>query len=54
MKETEKLELKKSLTQLKEGIISCSAMLNKNHSGTVIFPLQICAHPAGGFITVGE
>lgn len=40
MKESEKLELKKSLAQLKEGIISCSAMLNKNHSGTVIFGIN--------------
>ena len=35
--ETEKIELKKSLIQLKEGIISLSSMLNKNHVGTVIF-----------------
>ena len=40
MKETEKIELKKSMTQLKEGIISCAAMLNKNHSGTVIFGIN--------------
>ena len=40
VKETEKLELKKSLTQLKEGVISLSAMLNKNHSGTAIFGIN--------------
>lgn len=40
MKESEKLELKKSLSQLKEGIISLSAMLNKNNSGIVIFGIN--------------
>ena len=35
--ETEQLELKKSLSQLKEGVISLSAMLNKHGKGTVYF-----------------
>lgn len=35
--ENEKLEYKKSLTQLKEGVISLSAMLNKHNEGTLIF-----------------
>ncbi len=39
-KETETLELKKSLIQLKEGIISLSAMLNKNGKGKVIFGIN--------------
>ena len=52
MKETEKLELKKSLVQLKEGIISCSAMLNKNHKGTVIFGINDDGRISG--ITVGK
>ena len=52
MKETEKLELKKSLTQLKEGIISCSSMLNKNNSGTVIFGINDDGRVCG--ITIGK
>lgn len=40
MKETETLELKKSLAQLKEGVISLSSMLNKHHKGTVIFGIN--------------
>lgn len=35
--ENEKLEYKKSLTQLKEGVISLSAMLNKHNEGTLVF-----------------
>lgn len=38
--ETEYLELKKSLSQLKEGLISLSSMLNKHHKGTVIFGIN--------------
>ncbi len=38
--ETEQLELKKSLAQLKEGIISLSAMLNKCHIGVVYFGIN--------------
>jgi len=52
MKETEKIELKKSMTQLKEGIISCAAMLNKNHSGTVIFGINDDGRVCG--ITIGK
>lgn len=40
MVETETLELKKSLLELKEGIISLSAMLNKTHNGNVIFGIN--------------
>lgn len=40
MIETEELELKKSLAQLKEGIISLSAMLNKGQKGIVIFGIN--------------
>ena len=36
-KESETIELKKSLTQLKEAIISMSAMLNKHHHAEIIF-----------------
>ncbi len=39
-RETETLELKKSLTQLKEGVISLSSMLNKKHEGEVIFGIN--------------
>lgn len=35
--ENEKLEYKKTLTQLKEGVVSLSAMLNKHNEGTLIF-----------------
>ncbi len=40
MKENEKTELKASLTQLKEGIISISAILNKHGKGKIIFGLK--------------
>ena len=39
-KESEEIELKKSLSQLKEGIISLSAMLNKNNHGDVYFGIN--------------
>ena len=39
-KETETIELKKSLSQLKEGIISLSSMLNKNQNATVFFGIN--------------
>lgn len=52
MKESEKLELKKSLSQLKEGIISLSAMLNKNNSGIVIFGINDDGKISG--ITIGK
>lgn len=39
-KETETLELKKSLSQLKEGIISLSSMLNKCGKGKVVFGID--------------
>lgn len=38
--ENEKIELKKSLTQMKEGVISLSAMLNKTHEGIVYFGIN--------------
>lgn len=37
LKESETIELKKSLSQMKEGVISLSSMLNKAHNGTVYF-----------------
>ena len=40
MIESEILELKKSLSQLKEGVISLSSMLNKKKEGTVIFGIN--------------
>jgi len=52
MRESEKLELKKSLAQLKEGVISLSAMLNKNHLGVVIFGINDEGRICG--ITVGR
>ena len=39
-KESEIVELKKSLAQLKEGIISLSSMLNKHGEGTVYFGID--------------
>ena len=39
-KETERGEMKKSLSQLREGIISLSAMLNKSGQGTVYFGIN--------------
>ena len=36
-KESETVELKKSLTALKEGLISISAILNKNGAGELWF-----------------
>ncbi len=39
-KEDERIELKKSLAQLKEGIISLSAMLNKNYCGELYFGIN--------------
>lgn len=39
-KETETLELKRSLTQLKEGVISLSSMLNKNGHGELYFGIS--------------
>lgn len=38
--ENESLELKKSLAQLKEGVISLSSMLNKNHEGVLYFGIN--------------
>lgn len=35
--ENEQLEYKKSLSQLKEGIISLSAMLNKHNKGFFVY-----------------
>lgn len=40
IKENETIELKKSLAQLKEGVISLSAMLNKSNSGDVYFGIN--------------
>lgn len=38
--ESEKLELKKSTSELNEGVISLSAMLNKHGEGTVYFGVK--------------
>ena len=35
MEESERLELKKTLAQLREGVISLSGMLNKHNGETV-------------------
>ena len=40
IKENETIELKKSLAQLKEGVISLSAMLNKSNKGDVYFGIN--------------
>lgn len=40
LKETEKTELKKSLAQLREGIISLSAMLNKTNEGVLFIGIN--------------
>ena len=39
-KENETIELKKSLSQLKEGVISLSSMLNKSNKGIVYFGIN--------------
>lgn len=39
-KESEVLEFRKSLSQLKEGIIGLSSMLNKHHKGELLFGIQ--------------
>ena len=50
-KESETLELKKSLAQLREGIISLSAMLNKHQRGEVYFGIndegKVCGQTIG-------
>lgn len=38
--ESETIELRKSLAELKEGIISLSSMLNKNNHGEVYFGIN--------------
>ena len=52
MIESETLELKKSLSQLREGIISLSSMLNKKKEGTVIFGINDDSRLVG--ITIGK
>ncbi len=46
-KESETVELKKSLTALKEGLISISAILNKNGSGELWFGIAPNGKPEG-------
>ncbi|MBP5280327.1 MAG: putative DNA binding domain-containing protein, partial [Erysipelotrichaceae bacterium] len=50
-KETEFLELRKSLSQLKEGVISLSAMLNKHQKGELYFGIndegKVCGQTIG-------
>ena len=40
LKESETIELKKSTSELKEAIISISAMLNKHQEGNVYFGIN--------------
>lgn len=42
-KESESVEFKKSTAELKEGIISLAAMLNKSGKGTLFFALTTMA-----------
>lgn len=51
-KESEVLELKRSLSQLKEGIISMSSMLNKKGRGTVYFGINDESKVVG--LTIGN
>ena len=39
-KESERLELKKSTSELKEAIISIASILNKHHCGTLCFGMS--------------
>ncbi len=50
--ENEELELKKSLAQLKEGIISLSSMLNKSQKGVVYFGINDDGKVIG--VTIGK
>jgi ATP-dependent DNA helicase RecG len=50
-KESETLELKKSTSELKEAIISISAILNKHNSGEVIFGINSKGEVIGQDIT---
>ena len=52
MIESETLELKKSLSQLREGIISLSSMLNKKKEGTLIFGINDDSKVVG--LTIGK
>ena len=40
IKESEKIELKKSTAQLKKGLISISAILNKHRKGELYFGIK--------------
>jgi len=51
-KENEKLEFKKSTSELKEGLISIAAILNKHGGGELYFGVQNDGTPVGQ--TVGE
>lgn len=39
-KEGEKLEFKKTISELKEGVISLASMLNKSGEGTLLFGVK--------------
>lgn len=52
MKETEEIELKKSFLELKESVVSLSAMLNKQGKGTVYFGISDSGSVAG--LTIGK
>ena len=43
--ESDTLEYKKSLAQLKEGVISLSSMLNKKHHGELYFSIAPSKKP---------
>ena len=50
-RESETIEFKRSTAQLKEGVISICAMLNKHHQGKVYFGVKddgsVCGHEIG-------
>jgi ATP-dependent DNA helicase RecG len=50
-KETEILEFKKTTAELKEGVISMSAILNKHGGGELLFDIQKDGTPLGQMIS---
>ena len=49
-KESEKLEFKKTTSELKEGVISIAAILNKHGGGELYFGLQNNGIPVGQMV----
>ena len=53
--ENEELEFKKSISELKEAVISLSSMLNKNNHGVIFFGIKndgtVCGQEVGEFTT---